>query len=225
VLLGIVAIIAVIGLVLLFTRASTSQGALLTDLSIGNTYGAVNPTGIGGIAPTYPTPAYDEFRPQTSYPAYAYPTATTGGTRTPAFVISGLFKTGGYASIEDVYSSETDLQRAGIFVPHDLFNCYTVPNKGASPEVTGRYPPASSAYARPTKGTIGKTGGDVYCFANSVGAEAQFPNSEDMIRDLVLQKLVDGDVGKELFDWGETWVNGKRVAVAWQSAKTFPYPQ
>jgi len=164
--------------------------------------------------------------PELIYPAYAqYPTAiSTMGRRTPAFIVSGRFRQGGFASIEDLYAAERDLMLAGIPVPHNLFNCYVVPNKGGT-LATGRFPPASSAESRPTQGYLGKTGGDVYCYANSVGAEQQVPNSEDLIRENLLIRLVDNDVGVEKYDWGETYVNGKRVPLAWQSQKVFPFPQ
>lgn len=230
VILGVVAIIAVIGLVLLFTRASQNSGALLTDLSIGNNYGTVNPDNAYGIANTYQT-ATNVMTPQQEYPAPAgyYPNAVaTRGTRTPAFIVSGQFAQGGYASIEDLYACETDLTVGSfIGVPHDQFNCYTVPNKGGTgAEVEGFYPRASSAYSRPPQdeGMIGKTGGDMYCYANSLGAEQQKPNSEDMIRENVLS-LVDSPSKEVSQDWGETRVNGKRVAVCWVSARNFPFPQ
>ena len=232
VILGVVAIIAVIGLVLLFTRASQSQGALLTDLSIGNSY---NGEAGQGISPLYPTTQYISSRnyavpvnPERAYPAYMqYSSAvTTKGTRVPAFVISGRFAGGGFASLEDIYGCERDLTLGPkIGVPHDMFNCYAVPNKGQTEEVEGWYPPASSASARPPEGDIGKTGGDMYCYANSLGAEQQVADSEDKIRENILITLVDGTTGVEKYDWGSVTINGKRVPVCWVSAKTFPFPQ
>jgi len=230
VILGVVAIIAVIGLVLLFTRASQNSGALLTDLSIGNTYSTVNPDGSSGIANTFVTET-NVMTPQREYPAPAgyYPNAVaTRGTRTPAFIVSGQFATGGFASIEDLYACETDLQLGPfVGVPHDQFNCYAVPNKGSTgAEVEGFYPRASSAYSRPPQddGMIGKIGGDMYCYANSLGAEQQKPNSEDLIRENVLG-LVDSPPKAVVNNWGETRVNGKRVAVCWVSERNFPFPQ
>ncbi len=227
VILGVVAIIAVIGLVLLFTRASKTEGALLTDLSIGNIYGGGQQQGAEGIAVTFPTSEYYPGQPMRAYPAYAeYPGGVSSkGSRTPAFIVSGYFKSGGFASIEDLYAAERDLMMAGIPVPHDLFNCYAVPNKGSHPEVYGRFPPASSAEPRPPQTQLGKIGGDLYCYANSVGAEQQVPDSEAKIRENILIRLVDNDAGVEKYDWGEIYVNGVRVALAWQSEKTFPFPQ
>src|SRR5574341_607996 len=119
VILGVIAIIAVIGLVLLFTRASKTEGALLTDLSIGNVYGGGTVPG-EGIAPTFPTSQYERYggggyqirTPEKAYPAYPrYPTAVidTKGTRTPGFIISARFVEGqrsGFATIADYTGCE-----------------------------------------------------------------------------------------------------------------------
>lgn len=230
VILGVVAIIAVIGLVLLFTRASQSEGALLTDLGVGNIYGGGN-TGEDnvGISQVYETPT-GPGAPQVVYPAGPgyYPSAVqTKGSRTPAFVVSGRYTTGGFASIEDLYACERDLMTGPkIGVPHDMFNCYSVPNKGTTGvEVEGNFPGASSAQARPPLEGVGKLGGDMYCFANSLGAEQQVPNSEAQIRENILTTLVDNKSGNERFDWSAVLVNGVRVPVCWASAKTFPFDQ
>ena len=229
VILGVVAIIAVIGLVLLFTRASQSQGALLTDLSVGDAYGG-GVLGEGrGIANTYQT-ASGPGAPQIAYPAGPnwYPSSVqTKGSRVPAFIVSGRYTSGGFASIEDLYACERDLMVGPkIGVPHDMFNCYAVPNRGGTGnEVEGMFPSSSSAYARPPLEGIGKFGGDMYCYANSLGAEQQVPNSEGAIRENVLTTLVDNKSGLEKFQWSAVTVNGVRVPVCWVSAKELPFPQ
>jgi len=238
VLLGVIAIIAVIGLVLLFTRASKeAQGAALLDLSIGPTYTAES----GGIAPIYPTSSYyrsdgggEIKRAPLEVPGYppTYPTAVvnTQGSRTPGFLVSARFSGGrsGFASLSDVYGCERDMMQAGIPVPHNQFNCYQVANKGTpnGQIATGFYPPDSSAEPRPIKSDLGNVGGDMYCYANSVGAEQTSPyNSEDLIRQNIITKLVDNHAGVEKYDWKTINVNGKQVPVCWVSAKTFPFPQ
>jgi hypothetical protein len=239
VILGVIAIIAVIGLVLLFTRASKeAQGALLYDLSIGNSYGSQG--GEQGISTTYDTAQYQRYggggyqlrTPVKEVPGYInYPTSVidTKGTRTPAYIISGRFSEGsrsGFATIADAYGCEWSLiTGAKIGVPHDTFNCYQVPNKGVpqGPAV-GYYPPDSSAEPRPIKDDLGNLGGDVYCYANSFGAEGQIPNSEDLVRENVLN-AVRNNVPNEKYEWTTTTVNGKEVPVCWISAKTFPFPQ
>jgi hypothetical protein len=237
VILGVIAIIAVIGLVLLFTRASkTAQGALLTDLSIGNAYGSGNVPGIG-IGETYPSPKFIRqqggaypAQPAIAYPAYvgaAYATKSTSGSRIPVFVITGTGSEGGFASIENLNACTNDLINAGIRVPKDIYQAYTVPNKGANPIATGFYPPDSSAEARPTSDYIGKTGGDVYVYMNSVGAEQTMlgATSEDLNRDLIMTKLVNGDVSVARHTWGAVNINGVLVPVCWIAKETFPFRQ
>ncbi len=228
VILGVVAIIAVIGLVLLFTRASKpAQGAALLDLSVGNAYGSGPNYGAEGIANTYPTQAYQPGVPQVAYPAYVqYPGGvSTRGSRTPSFIVSGKFAQGGFASLEDVYGCERDLTLGPkIGVPHDQFNCYAVPNKAGSNAV-GFFPPDSSAQARPNQDYTGKLGGDMYCYANSLGAEQQKPNSEDLIRENIIITIIDNHTGVEKFDWTTVMINGKEVPVCWVSAKTFAFNQ
>ena len=109
-------------------------------------------------------------------------------------------------------------------MPHDQFNCYAVPNKAGS-IAEGFYPIDSAAQARPDQGYEGKLGGDMYCYANSLGAEQQVPNSEDLIRQNILTTVVYNPTGMEKFDWTTTIVNGVEVPVCWVSAKTFPFPQ
>lgn len=244
VILGVVAIIAVIGLVLLFTRASKVEGALLTDLSIGSSYGTETMPGLG-ISEVYTTPEYIRYQggggapmqPEVAYPTanyyqnyQTYPSVNTQGTRTPAFIVSAKYAEGarsGFATLEDMYGCEYDLIRIGIGVPHDLYNAYSVPNKAGTSQATGLYPPSSSAEPRPTKDYIGKIGGDMYMYMNSVGAEQtmQGKSSEDLNRELILTKLVYGNVGTAKYEWTSVMMNGKEVPVCWVSAKTFPFPQ
>src|SRR3990172_1693712 len=228
VILGVVAIIAVIGLVLLFTRASKpAQGALLTDLSVGNIYGGGPQYGAEGIANTYQTQTWSPGVPQIAYPAYVgYPGGvSTRGSRTPAFIVSGKYAYGGFASLEDLYGCERDLTVGSkIGVPHDQFNCYAVPNKAGS-QATGFYPPDSAAQSRPDQGYLGKLGGDMYCYANSLGAEQQVPNAEDKVRENILITVVQNPTGVEKFGWTTVLINGKDVPVCWVSAKTFPFNQ
>lgn len=231
VILGVVAIIAVIGLVLLFTRAS-AEGA-----AIGDVYGGgAAPGNEKGIGTPLPTPQYYQTQgggvpahPEVAYPAYAqYPTAvSTKGSRTPAFIVSSRLSDGtraGYATLEQAYACEWDLIDAGIPVPHNQFNLYQVPSKAGGGAVGG-YPPSSASEPRPPRGYTGTTGGDVYAYASSVGAEGQVPNSEDLIRENILAHLVDGQRGAADHDWGTITVNGKRVPVCWISRETFPFPQ
>ncbi len=221
VILGVVAIIAVIGLVLLFTRASKTEGALLTDLSIGNVYGGGTVPG-QGISPYVSTPDYVPNVPPVAYPAppSAYPGGSTYGTRNPSFIIMG------YTSVEDLYGCERDLNMAGIPVPHNLFNCYALPVKGQTgQQVEGYYPPSSAAQKRPYYDTTGKIGGNMACYRNSVGAEQQVPNTEELTRELILTKLVDGNVGVEKYPWYATTVNGVRTPMCWVTQKTFIFDQ
>lgn len=237
VILGVVAIIAVIGLVLLFTRASKTQGAYLTELSIGDSYGTETFPDQGIVTP-YPMPTFvrssrgseKPYEPQVAYPAYStYPTAVTHGTRTPVFVVTGALpgERSGYATLDEVYGCNNDLILAGVGVPNDMYKAISVPNKGATEGAVGRYPSDSSAEPRPRKDYYGMMGGDMYVYMNSVGAEQTMPgaSSEDLNRELILIKLVDGKVSTAKHDWGSTIINGVRVPVCWVSAKTFPFPQ
>ena len=159
VILGVTAIIAIIGLVLLFTRASTAGSA------IGDIYG--RPMGIAQPyqqLPVMETPYYPETVPVSGI--------TTIGTRTPAFMIKG------YTSIEDLYGCSDDL-RPVFGVVHDMFNCYTVPTYSPSREVKGYYPGASAAEKRLPTSVYGKYGGDVYCYANA-------PYNDELVRQRII---------------------------------------
>ena len=83
VLLGIIAIIAVIGLVLLFTRASAPDAAVVnyggypqTSSGIGSSYNWGYPGEGRGIAPTRATP---QWLPRGA-PEVQYPATAAGGT-------------------------------------------------------------------------------------------------------------------------------------------------
>jgi len=224
VILGVVAIIAVIGLVLLFTRAS-AQGKVISDLSIGNSYQGSEQ----GISYDYPTPQSPR-APDVNVPA---PTdwktrgVETKGSRTPAFIVSGRYAHGGYASLEDLYGCNRDLQvGAKIPVPAQAFNCFAVPNKGTTDGGgVGYFPTDSAAQPRPPQSIQGKLGGDMYCYANSYGSEQQVPDSEAKTRENIVITLVDHKSGVERYPWTSIMMNGERVAVCWVSAKTFPFPQ
>ncbi len=228
VILGVVAIIAVIGLVLLFTRASKPQGALLTELSIGNVYGGGNVPG-EGIAPTYPAPTYVPGAPAIAYPAKPYPTAImTHGSRVPGMIVSAKFggERRGFATIADVYGCTWALQQGPkLKQPNDQLNCYQVPNMGGSGDASGNFPTDSSAEARVPKDYRGNYGGDVYCYANSFGAEQQKPNSEDLVRENILHAVEFGSANVGGYEWTTTIINGKEVPVCWISEKVFPFPQ
>lgn len=229
VLLGIVAIIAVIGLVLLFTRAST-EGA-----SIGNIYGGgQNPEGYG-IGTQSPVPAYsggtyaDRYAPEQQAPyagqAY-YTTSSTQGTRTPALVVAPIGR-GGYASLDEASACVTDLHVGAHFLaPGDLFNRYQVPEETSSPEARGFFHGDSSAQNRITAGNPwGNIGGLTYFFANSVGAEGQVPNSEDLIRERIVLAIRANNGKLGYHDWGILQINGKEVATCYIGARPFPFDQ
>ncbi len=235
VILGVVAIIAVIGLVLLFTRASKPQGALLSDLSVGNSYGAGQSQGGYGIGTTYPVPEYMRtsgyqapLYAQKSYPAYTqYPGGVESqGSRTPGYVIAPMGD-GGYASLDESSACTTDVHLgAHILAPGDSFNRYQVPEEMGTPGVVGLYPGDSSAQSRISGGNpLGNTGGWTYFFANSFGAEGQIPNSEDLVRERIVLsiKANNGMLGNH--PWGIGTVNGKEVGICWVGANEFPFPQ
>lgn len=228
VILGVVAIIAVIGLVLLFTRASTPQGAVLTELSIGNSYGGGNVPG-EGIAPTYPSPTYVPGAPAIAYPSKPYPTAImTHGSRVPVMIVSAKFggQRTGFATIVDVNACNWALQQGPkLKQPNHQLNCYQVPNMGGSGDASGNFPTDSAAEARVPKDWRGNYGGDVYCYANSFGAEGQIPDSEDRVRENILNAVRYGSANTNGNEWTTTIANGKEVAVCGISKEAFPFPQ
>lgn len=234
VILGVVAIIAVIGLVLLFTRASKTQGAALLDLSVGNIYGGGTVPG-EGIGVTVPTPEYMRSRgyqypvyPGKAYPAYTqYPGGVRSyGTRIPGVIVAGMGR-GGFASLDEKSACTTDLHLgAGILAPGDTFNWYQVPEEGGDPEVKGFFPGDSSAQSRITVGNPrGNTGGNSYGYVNSLGAEGQGFDSEDLVRDRIVRsiKAHNGRLGNHA--WGIANVKGKEVGICYAGSREFPFPQ
>lgn len=217
VILGVIAIIAVIGLVLLFTNAS-AQGA-----AIGVSYGDDR-----GIATTYPAPTIGG--PAVAYPAYSA-SSVTKTARTPAFIVSAKFAgvNTGYADLQQVYGCEWSIMTGSkVGVPHDQFNCYSVPNVQGSGDATGMYPRSSSAEPRVPKYEspyMGKLGGDMYCYANSNGAEGQVSNAEDLVRMNLVNIVNSGKGNSEGYTWTTTTMNGKTVPVCWVSSEAFPFPQ
>lgn len=144
VLLAIVAIIALTGLILLFTRPGATQAG------IGDVYGSPR-----GIAETLPLPPYDPSRP---YEFPAAPVTRTIGTRSPIMV----FFRGEYSNIYDMSKCWNDLAFE-MADPQSAFSCFAVPTTGVAYEVTGFFWPTSSALPRP----LFDIGGDIYCYENS----------------------------------------------------------
>lgn len=233
VIFAIVAIIAVIGLVLLFSRAS-AEGA-----AIGNVYGGgapdISPYGdkaiasyhpqAKGIAETYASPMWTPpapGAPAEQYPAYS-PTFDTKGSRTPLFIVRKVEgDRTGYASLEDIHGCNQDLVVGAKFGNvQNYCSWYSVPVKSGN-NAKGFYPPDSSAEARLWEG---RQGGDMYCYARSTGAEQQVPNYEDRMRDTIRTTLVEGAHGVSKYTWSEVEMNGIMVPVCWVSMKTFPFSQ
>ncbi len=147
VLLGIVAIIALIGLVLLFSRQNS-----ITQLGIGDVYGPGR-----GIAQQQPLPPYQPGAPIVEFPAYQTSVQTIG-TRTPIMI----FFRGEYSNIGDMSKCWADIQ-PHMAAPQDAFSCYVVPTSLPAYEVTGFFWPTSSALPRP----LYDLGGDIYCYERS----------------------------------------------------------
>ena len=150
--LGIVAVVALAGLTLMLTKPAIGG----TDFAIGESYTWGQQR---GIAQTYPAPPYRKWTgPLREYPAWA-PTVTTIGRRTPFMI---FFK-GEYGNIYESSKCWADLFPY-IPAPKDKFSCYVVPTTGVAYEVTGWFPPSSSASPRPPVGYEGGLGGDVNCY-------------------------------------------------------------
>jgi hypothetical protein len=231
VILGVVAIIAVIGLVLLFTRASKTQGALLTDFSVGNSYGAGQNQGGYGVGSTIPVPEYYRIQNYqqplyTDKPTADYTKAglVTQGSRTPAFIATAGE---GYPSLDEARACVTDLHvGAHILAPADTFNFYQVPEETGSPEVVGFYPGDSSAQGRITAGNpLGNAGGLTLAYANSFGAEGQVANSEDLVGERIVLAIKANGGKLGYHDWGIITVNGKERGLCYISSRQFPFPQ
>ncbi|MBW2970273.1 hypothetical protein KY309_00780 [Candidatus Woesearchaeota archaeon] len=133
--LGIIAIVALFGLL-------TMLKGNLTQLGIG-VYDQ-------GIAETYKFPPYRPGSPMPQYPAEA--TSRTIGSQTPILI---FFK-GEYGTMYEASMCWADLFPE-IPSPKDMFSCYAVPVAGPMYEVTGWFPPTSAAMPK-------IYGGDIYCY-------------------------------------------------------------
>ncbi len=142
-LLGAIAIIAIVTLVLLFT----SQLSGITQLGIGDSYGPEP-----GIVPLTKLPPRVPFGPTPEFPAGP---SETIGTSTPFMI----FFRGEYGTIAEMSKCWNDLSFF-MAAPQDAFSCYSVPTSGPAYEVTGWFWPTSSAMPKP----LYQIGGDVYCY-------------------------------------------------------------
>jgi hypothetical protein len=149
VLLAIVSIIALVGLILMFTQ----PGA--TPYSIGIPYGPQ--PGIAQTVPAYPT--YPG-APTQQYPAGEIPIVSIGG-EVPVLV---LFK-GQWATISEMGLCLADLQPYYAAF-EDAVSCYVVPTTGVAVEVVGWYLPSTSWKGRLPNEAF-NYGGDIYCFLNT----------------------------------------------------------
>lgn len=217
VIFGVVGIIAVIGLVLLFTRASAAGAA------VGNSYGWQGEQ--RGIAETYEQiPGGYSYAPELVYPGYDLPpiTAETAG-RTPIYIIRGA------RGLENMPSCNYDVGIiTGMAAPSDLLSCYVVPTSGKSQtsDASGNFNRASAAEIREPHGTLGRTGGHVFCYFNSPGSAYY---DEDMARQTLNQKIrYNQQSGKKpgiANVWSFTYVNGVEVAECGSSTEAYVFPQ
>lgn len=139
--LGIIAIVALIGLLILLKGTITQMGIGVYD---------------EGIAQTYKIPPYRPGMPPMEFPAG--PTETIGAD-TPFMI---FFK-GTYGTIYESAQCWADLYPK-IAQPKDMFSCYAVPVAGPMYEVTGWFPPSSYALPKAPGGMTGPIGGDIYCY-------------------------------------------------------------
>jgi len=168
VILGVVAIIAVIGLVLLFTRAG-AQGAMTSQYAedfsagyqgIGNSYGP----GDWGIGTKYPVPPVYRQQggvvqgPMTQMPAYGSAATTTAQ---PPVVV--MFQAD-YGAVDTTTYCWRDLFSTNQASPQDFYRCYVTDPRGVEDPAVGFFPPSSPAYAKVPAGLKGR-GGRVFCFA------------------------------------------------------------
>jgi len=171
VILGVVAIIAVIGLVLLFTRAGTS-GAMMsqfTDTYSAGYQGIGNPYGPGavGIGTQYPVPPVMRqqggyTQPMKQLPAYGNAARTTA--QAPALV---MFQAD-YGDIGTTSNCWSDLFTTNMASPQDVFRCYATDPRGVEDPAEGFFPPSSPAYAKvPAPGLKGP-GGRMFCFVGAL---------------------------------------------------------
>jgi hypothetical protein len=212
VIFAIVAIIAVIGLVLLFTRASDSTGAAIGQ-SYNQYWDYMNPG--EGIVATHA----QEGSPYTGGPAVESPAllatvpASFFGNRIPAFVMMGGYRYEGYKNFPDNKGKcWVELRDAYVMAdPERGFSCYALPWQGSS-DAKGYFPSENSARARPTAGQFkslrasGTYGGDAGCYARTttgttgegisnpslVGqGKSAILDSDTMVREHIVEKLVN----------------------------------
>ena len=143
--LGIVAIIAVIGLILLVMKPSG------TGLGIGASYR-------GGIVIAPEIPPFRPGGPSQQFPAYQGGVSTRG-TRTPVMV----FFRGEYGNINEASKCWADLWPL-LPIPKEAFSCYVVPTTLPAYEVTGWFPSGSTAKPRAPAGFQGRLGGEILCY-------------------------------------------------------------
>lgn len=209
VIFAIVAIIAVIGLVLLFTRASESTGA-----AIGQPYNQywqwMNPG--EGIVATHAQEGITHGAAPVESPALiATVPASFFGNRIPAFVMMGGYMYEGYKRFPDNKGKCWE-ELADVYVMNDPergFSCYALPWQGNS-DAQGGFPSENAARARPTAGTYkalpasGPYGGDSACYARTTSGttgegvstpmmkgKSAMLSSDDLVRQHIVEKLVD----------------------------------
>jgi len=185
--LGIIAVVAVIGLLLLLKGNITQMG-------IGGGYDQ-------GIAQTYKLPP---FQPGKAYQFPAGPEETIG-SRTPLMI---FFK-GTYATIYESSQCWADLYPT-LPSPQDMFSCYVVPTAGVAEEVTGNFPPSSTALPKAPGGMEGRIGGDVYCYERTPRDRNQMMTK---LKPILLEK-----------GWYISIVNNQEVLNC-QKGKEFIFPQ
>ncbi|VVB81311.1 Uncharacterised protein [uncultured archaeon] len=186
--LGIVALVAVIGLLLMLKGNITQMG-------VGGGYDE-------GIAPVFKLPPFRPGEPAAEFPAGPMETI---GTRTPLMI---FFK-GTYGTIYESSQCWADLFPI-LPAPQDMFSCYVVPTAGVAEEVTGYFPPSSTALPKAPGGMEGRIGGDVYCYERT-------PRDRDQMMDKLKSKLAEKG-------WYISIVNNQEVLNC-QKGKEFIYPQ
>ncbi|MBW3018847.1 hypothetical protein KY329_01515 [Candidatus Woesearchaeota archaeon] len=211
VIFAIVAIIAVIGLVLLFTRASESTGAAIGQ-SYNQYWDYMNP-GEGIVQTHAQQPMTYGAAPIESPALLATVPASFFGNRIPAFVMMGGYRYEGYKRFpDDAGTCWDDLRNAFIVAhPEDSFSCYALPWQGNS-QAMGSFPSENAARARPTAGTYkslsasGPYGGDSACYmlttSGTTGEGISTPmmkgdsamlDSDTLMREHIVEKLVVPD--------------------------------
>jgi len=248
VILGVVAIIAIIGLVLLFTRASSSgayvswPGYPTARSGIGQSYAWGTNV---GITQGYPVTSGQRWGPDIQTPGPGTRTAEilVGSRLFPAFVVQAT-TTGSTAGLEDLYGWCIDSLVFHGHIGADLWSPYVQPNWQARPGVVGNYPGSSAAYTRepiafPRGGrgslaSIGRTGGDVIVWVNTGGlgdgTQSQ-ENVNNQVGDRVLSLMESGALGKDRkTNWRTVTVTNsvgqtKAVAACDVGEWKYPFPQ